>query len=130
MSTFKVPIDRSIVSNIHQPNIHPKKCAVKRKKKIKFGNEKLEKLLPQFDLNLILKKLKRKNRFNFQVNKDEIRAKVENSEQLDFSKNDSISYEKCLKRELFNLPFQLLIALTVSYGYIAYLGKNDKMIAY
>ena len=124
MSLLKsVSIDRSI--GWSSPQIKSlKKRNKKRKYKTRrsFTNDRLEKLLQQFNSNLILRKLKPKNRSDFRINKDQSRAKVENSDRLEFSKQDAVPYEECVKRELFNLSFQLLIALTASYGYIAYSG--------
>lgn len=116
-----VSFDRSMISkNVPELKII-KKSTLKRKKR-KFANEKLEKLLNQFHSNLILNKLKSKNRSDIRINKDQSRARYENTQKLEFAKDEAVPYEECVKRMLFDFSLQLLIALTASYGYFAYLG--------
>lgn len=119
----RASFDRSLIST-SAPNLKlPKKPGAKRThRKRKFANERLEKLLRQFNSRLILRKFKRKNRSDVRINKDQSRAKVENTQKLEFSNDDAVPYEECVKRELFSFSLQLLIALTASCGYIAHLG--------
>ena len=115
--------DRLLVS-ASAPNLKlsPKPSPKRKYRKRKFANERLEKLLRQFNSKLILRKFKRKNRSDVRINKDQSRAKVENTQKLEFSKEDAVPYEECVKRELFSFSLQLLISLTASYGYLAYSG--------
>ena len=131
MSSQNVSFDRSPSSiSIPELKLLKKPVAKRKNRKRKFANERLDKLLNQFHSNLILRKLKPKNRSNVRINKDQTRTKIENTERLEFSKEDAIAYEECVKRELFNFSLQLLIALTASYGYIAYLGFLKLSLAF
>lgn len=120
-------VDRSLIGT-NVPDIkllkkqNKKGHKYRQKYKRSLPNGKLDTLLKKFDSKLIFRKLKRKNRSNVRINKDQSRAKVENTDKLEFSKGDAVPYEECVKRELFNLSFQLFIAATASCGYFAYMG--------
>lgn len=109
-------------NSLNLTNLPRKSSSKRRYRKRKFTSERLDKLLRQFNSKLILRKFKRKNRSDVRINKDQSRAKVENTQKLEFVKEDAVPYEECVKRELFSFSLQLLIALTASYGYVAYSG--------